>query len=338
MKRMGVAIVGLGPGSQPHLASLSALADQAELLWGVCRDPGKASLQGTAGLPPLTSDLAAVLADPAVEMVIVATPASTHLEIAGAALKAGKHTLVEKPLEVTLGKAEQLVALARESDARFGVVLQHRFKPGSVRLKEIVDSGRLGDIQAASVRVPWWRPQKGYYDQPGRGTRARDGGGVLLTQAIHTLDLFRALVGVSGVDAVQVRTTALHRMETEDYVSALLRLGNAAPGSLMATTAMMPGFPDSIEILGSEGTAVLTGGDLVATFLDGTEERLQSDGRSGGGANIMDFSPQAHQALIADFIDAARTGREPLVSGHEALETHRLIEQILAMGGAGSPG
>ena len=155
---------------------------------------------------------------------------------------------------------------------------------------------------------------------------------MLLTQAIHTLDLFRSFVGVSEVVAAQVATTALHRMETEDYAAALLRLGNGAPGTITATTAAVPGGAEHITIIGSSGTARLTGSSLRIAYVDGREEVLEGDARTGGGASIMDFPHDAHRALLADFVDAVEQNRDPLVSGEEALATQRLIEAILAKG------
>jgi len=160
----------------------------------------------------------------------------------------------------------------------------------------------------------------------------RDGGGVLLTQAIHSLDLFRSLVGVSEVIRSDVRTTDLHRMETEDLVAAILRLGNGATGTLMATTAAYPGYPERIEIIGTKGFASLIGGTLRISFLDGQEEQVESEGKTGSGASIMDFPHDSHRALIADFLDAIRDNREPLVSGGEALASQRLVADILAAG------
>jgi predicted dehydrogenase len=182
------------------------------------------------------------------------------------------------------------------------------------------------------MTVPWWRPQ-GYYDEPGRGTLARDGGGVLMTQAIHTLDLFRSLVGVSEVVAAQATRTAMHRMETEDYASALVRLGNGAPGSIVATTTAFPGGPERIEITGARGTAALIGRRLQIAYLDGEQEVVEAEGSTGAGANIMDFPHEAHRALIADFLDAVAQGRDPAATGEEALATQKLIGEILDKGG-----
>jgi predicted dehydrogenase len=210
-------------------------------------------------------------------------------------------------------------------------MLQMRFRPGSQRLKRILDAGELGPIQAASMLVPWWRSQA-YYDEPDRGTRERDGGGLLITQAIHVVDLFRWFVGVSRVEAAQVATTALHRMETEDYAAALVRLGNGAPGTIMGTVAAYPGSAESVQVIGLLGTASLTRGNLRVAWLDGREEILTDDGGSGSGANLMGFSHEPHKAVLADFLDAIEAGREPAIPGEEALATQRVIEDILAVG------
>ncbi len=159
---------------------------------------------------------------------------------------------------------------------------------------------------------------------------ARDGGGVLLTQAIHTLDLFRSLVGVSRVEAAQVITTAAHSMETEDFTSALLLLGNGVPGTLMATTAAYPGLPERIEVWGSKGSAVLAGGALRLSWIGGDTEVIEAEGGTGGGANMMDFPHDAHRAVLADFVDAIEAGRDPGVTGEEALASQRLFDEILA--------
>ena len=330
--RFGIALVGIGPGAVPHLQSLFDLRATVELRHAVTRRPAQASLGPFQGLLTPSADLQAALADPLVQAVIVATPPASHLELATQVFAAGKHLLLEKPLDISLTRAQAIVDLAQASDRRLGVVLQHRFRPGALALQDALTSGRLGTVQAASVRVPWWRPQS-YYDQAGRGTLARDGGGVLLTQAIHSLDLFRALVGVRSVLAAQVITTGLHRMETEDYASALLTLANGAPGQLLATTAMLPGRPECIEVIGSLGSAVLEGGSLQIDFVDGQTLQLKAQGGTGSGANIMDFPNDEHRALLQDFVDAITQNRAPRVTGLDALQTQQLIGQVLACAG-----
>lgn len=331
MNKIGVAVVGLGPASQPHSKSLIDLADRVDVRWAVSRSTERVKAHAEQFAFPATIDMEAAIHDPTVDAVIILTPPSSHLEVAQICLAAGKHVLVEKPLELTLERAERLVDLANTSGLRFGVVLQHRFRPASVRLKQALDEGELGKVQAGFLAVPWWRPQS-YYDEPGRGTIMRDGGGVLLTQAIHSLDLFRSLVGVSKVVKADVRTTDLHRMETEDLVTALLELGNGAAGTLMATTAAYPGYPERIEIIGTKGFASLVGGTLRLSLLSGREEVVEAEGKTGSGASIMDFPHDAHRAVLADFLDAIRDGRQPLVTGDEALATQRLVADILDAG------
>lgn len=333
-KKLGIALLGVGPGSEPHLQSLATLADSVDLRWALARsNPDKARAAVPASTR-VTGALQEILADPLVEAVIVATPAYTHLEIAAAALAAGKHTLVEKPLDVTLARAEELVGRAAAHGVHLGVVLQHRFRPGAQRLRQLLESGTLGAVQSAVLQVPWWRSQEGYYAKAGRGTLARDGGGVLLTQAIHAIDLFRSLVGVRAVVASQIATTAIHTMETEDFASALLTLGNGAPGVLVTTTAMYPGRAEVLELVCRHATATLEGGALRVQYHDGRSETVEGEAKSGSGDSIMDFSPDAHVALHRDFFGAVAQGRAPTVTGAEALATHRLIDQIVRQGQA----
>jgi predicted dehydrogenase len=330
---IGIAIIGLGNALEPHAKSLLDLKHRARVVWAAARSPTRTKAAADHFGFPTTTDIACAIDDPAVDAVMVLTPANAHLRIAEAAFAAGKHVLCEKPLETTVACGEQIIAAGRRANRRLGIMLQMRFRPGSQRLKQILDAGELGPVQAAWMSVPWWRTQA-YYDEPGRGTRERDGGGLLITQAIHMLDLFRWLVGISRVEAAQVATTALHRMETEDYAAALVRLGNGAPGTIMGTVAAYPGSAEWVQIIGLRGTAWLTGGNLRVAWLDGREEVLTDDGGSGSGANLMGFSHEPHKAVLADFLDAIEAGRDPAIPGEEALATQRVIEDILAAGGA----
>jgi predicted dehydrogenase len=330
--RLGVALVGLGLAVEPHARSLLELSDALDVRWAMSPSPDRTAAFGARYPFPVTNELGQAIADPAVDLVLLLTPPNTHLELGRACLAAGKHLLVEKPLDAELGNARELVAAAAAADRRLGVVLQHRFRPGAVRLRELLETTALGAVQAATVSVPWWRPQA-YYDEPGRGTRARDGGGVLLTQAIHTLDLFRALVGPVEVIAARSMTTALHRMETEDFAAALVSLAGGAVGTVLATTAFHPGAPERIEVIAAEGSATLTGGALQVSWVDGRTETL-GEPAGGGGADPMAFSHDAHRRLIEDFAAAVRESRDPLTSGREALLTQALIERLLQAGQA----
>ena len=328
----GIALVGIGPGAVPHLQSLHDLQHCITLHHAVARRPAAANMGPFAGRLEPHADLQQALDDPRVQAVIVATPPATHGELARRCFAHGKHVLLEKPLDISVVRASAIIDDARAAGMRLGVVLQYRFRPGSLALADMLANGRLGRIQAASVRVPWWRPQS-YYDAAGRGTMARDGGGVLITQAIHSIDLFRALLGVRRVVAAQVVKTCLHQMETEDLASALLTLDGGGIGYLMATTAMYPGRPESIEIIGELGSAILEGGALEVRLLDGTVLSMPVEGGTGSGANIMDFPNDAHRALLQDFVDAVACGRDPRVTGEDALATQRLIDEVVHSAG-----
>lgn len=176
-------------------------------------------------------------------------------------------------------------------------------------------------------------PAELYYDEPGRGTFLRDGGGMLLTQGIHTLDLMLSLAGPIAEVKSFVATTPVHRMETEDMVAAAVRFENGALGTIDATTAAYPGLPERIELACEKGSASLVGTSLAVAFQDGRRIDIAPDAGPGGtGADPMAFPHDYHRAVMADFIKALETGRPPKVNGEDALKVHRLIDAIIAAG------
>jgi predicted dehydrogenase len=332
-----LAIIGLGMAVTPHAKSLLDLRDRAEVVHAF--SPSEARRRSFAErFPfPLAGDLDAVLSDRNVDAVLILTPPNTHLDLVRRAAEAGKHVLLEKPLETTTERSLELVRLCRTAGVKLGIVLQHRFRPPAKRLRSLIAAGELGPILAASAGIRLWRPQA-YYDDPGRGTRARDGGGVLLTQGIHTLDLLLSLVGPAAEVAAYVTTTPVHRMETEDLVAAAVRYRNGALGTVEATTAAYPGHPERIEIVGEKGSAAVEGPALTVLLADGRRIEIASDDKAGGtGADPMAFPHAWHRELIADFLDAIDTGGEPLVSGEAALAVHFLIDALLESGSTGRP-
>jgi predicted dehydrogenase len=328
---IGLAIIGLGNALAPHAKTILELNERVRVVHAVARNVEQRRIASEQYRFPTSGDAMAAISDPRVDAVLILTPTNSHLEFAEAAFAAGKHVLCEKPLEVSVERGEILVASARRADRRLGMMLQLRFRAASRRLKTLLETGVLGEVQAATMIVPWWRPQA-YYDEPGRGVRARDGGGVLMIQAIHTLDLFRWFVGIGSVEAAMVHTTSLHKMETEDYATALVRLGNGAPGTIIATVAAFPGSPEQIMVIGSKGTARMDGSNLRVSFMDGTEDVVQDTGGSGSGSGLMQFSHEPHKAVINDFLDAIEQGRDPAIPGEEALATQRVIDIIINKG------
>ena len=329
MARRKIAVIGLGLALTPHAKSLVDLSDRVEVVAGFSyEDAHRKAWTKTYGFPA-TDDLDAIMADKSIDSVIVLTPATTHYDVVKRAALAGKNVLVEKPLEVTYARAKELVDVCRAAGVTFGVCQQHRYRPSGRKLAAMIAAGELGRIVCASAHARMWRPQT-YYDEPGRGTVARDGGGVLLTQAIHTLDIMLYLCG--PFESVQsfVTTTPIHRMDTEDLVCGTIKFANGAIGVVEATTAAYPGYPETVEIIAEKGCATVAGTALSVRFHDGRAFDIASDATSGGaGANPMDFPHDYHRDLITDFLDAIEEKREPQVSGAKALEVIRLIDALL---------
>jgi UDP-N-acetyl-2-amino-2-deoxyglucuronate dehydrogenase len=323
-----LAVVGLGMAVTPHARSLLDLADRVEVAHAFSRSAARRQAFAERFDFPLADDLARILADETVSAVLILTPPATHLELVERFAAAGKHILLEKPVERSTERAVALVKAAETAGVRLGVVFQSRFREASLALRARLAEGALGELAAANVACPWWRPQS-YYDEPGRGTLARDGGGVLITQAIHTLDLALSLTGPVAEVAAVCGTTRVHRMETEDFAGAGLRFANGALGALFATTAEYPGFPERIELLGTRATAVLAAGVATLHHHDGRVERIGEEQSTGGGADPMAFPHDAHRALLTDFLDALDQDREPVPSGREALRVHRFIDAAL---------
>src|SRR5215211_7318174 len=289
-----IAVVGLGMALKPHLQSLRELSGRVEI--AACYTPSEERREAFGRDNPdlsITDSLERVLADRSIRSVVFLTPPTTHQDLVQRCAAAGKHVLLEKPLEVTVERGRQAVEAMEKAGLCLGIVLQHRFRAASRRLDALIRGGELGALLSGSAYIRWWRAPE-YFAQPGRGMKARDGGGVLLTQAIHTLDLFQSLTG-----------------------------------PIDATTVSFPGFPERIELACENATAVLSVETLEVFWKDGRVERIEGSSAGGGGADPMAFSHEAHKALITDFLDAVEGNRDPAVSGREALKVHRLIEALL---------
>ena len=329
-QRLGLGVVGAGMGAKPHALALNALKDRIDV-HGVWRRDAAALKEfcDTYALPAAES-YEALLADPAVDAILILTPPNAREALVAAAAKAGKHVLMEKPVERSTEAAERIVETCDKAGVKLGIIFQHRFRAASKALAAKVASGDLGKLFAAHLVVPWWRPQEGYYDKPGRGTFAQDGGGVLITQAIHSLDLMLSLTGPVKAVTALAATTGFHSMETEDFVAGGLEFENGAFGALMATTANFPGGAETLTLNFEKASATLTGGNLTLKWFDGREETTGEASNSGGGADPMAFPFDWHMAQIADFADAVQGGGQPLSTGHTALAVHRLIDGLIA--------
>jgi predicted dehydrogenase len=335
MMRHRLAVIGLGMAAAPHAKSMLDLRDRLEVAAAFSPSEQRRAEFAARFALPTCDRLETILADRTIDAVLILTPPNTHLDLVRQAAAAGKHILLEKPVEITTERAAELVDLCRRAPVKLGVVLQHRFRPAGVKLAAMLRAGELGRIVACSASMRLWRPQS-YYDQPGRGTKARDGGGVLLTQGIHTLDLMLSLVGPVREVCGFVTTTTVHRMETEDLACAAVRFTNGALGTTEATTAVFPGFPERIEIAGEMGSAVIAGTELKVFHADNRVTEIKPDLTPGGtGADPMAFPHDYHRAVVSDFLDALEHDREPAINGNEALKVHRFIDALLEASATG---
>jgi predicted dehydrogenase len=325
---MRIGIVGLGMAVQPHMLAIRDLeaAGRARLAGGYAPSAARREAFAAKWDASVFGTLDALITE--CDLLLVLTPPGAHLPVAETAAAAGRHLIVEKPLEITAARAEALVGIAARAGVTLGVVFQHRFRPGALRLKQVIAAGELGTLLSCSACIRWWR-DAAYFAQPGRGMRARDGGGVLLTQAIHTLDLLLHLAGPVAQLAGFARTSPLRAIDTEDIVGAALRFANGAIGVLDATTVAEPGFPERIEIAGTGGSAALVAERLELHMKGRPVEVLDRGLAGGGGADPMAFDHGPHRAMIAEVLDAIEQGRAPSNAGATGLAVQKVIEAVL---------
>lgn len=336
MAKHRVGIIGLGMALKPHLTSLEELSDRVEI--AACFTPSSERRKAFAAASPhpVVDSVDAVLDDKTIDVVFILTPPMSHLDLVEQCAAAGKHVLLEKPIDFTSERGAKQVAAMSKAGKKFAIMLQHRFRDASRRLRAAVKSGELGELVSASASIRWWRTPE-YFAQPGRGMKSRDGGGVLITQAIHTLDLFQSLTGPVARVTAFAKTSPLRKIDTEDIAAAAVEFGNGAIGTIDATTVSYPGFPEKLELACANATAVLNAETLDIHYKDGRHVHHEGAASKSGGADPMAFPNDAHKALIVDFLDAIDGNREPEVSGAESLKVMRLIEAMLASAEQGRP-
>lgn len=327
---LGFGIVGCGVIGRTHAAAVACL-EGAELVAVADTVPERAGPLADTYDIPAYPDLASMLADASIDAVTVCTASGLHGEHAREAMRAGKHVIVEKPIEITLPAIDHTLAVQREMGVKLAVISQHRFDPAAQRVHELLAAGAFGTPVLANAHILWWRSQEYYDSGDWRGTWALDGGGVLMNQSIHSIDLLQWFMGpVRGVSAYT--GTLAHQIETEDTAVAALRFANGALGSIAATTSAYPGVSTRLEIAGSEGSAIIE--DDRLRYL-----HLKREGEVPVGPYGLDRSEQtqpgsqqpegeAHIRQIADIIRAIRADETPVVDGGAARHD---VEIILAI-------
>ena len=331
----GFGIVGTGMIAHFHAKAIQAMAG-GRVVACFNQNLEKANAFATEYGCTAYSTLDELLADQEVGVVTICTPSGAHRDPAIAAANAGKHVVVEKPLEITLQRCDDIIDACKKNGVKLCTIFPSRFSAANIALKDAIDAGRFGRLTLGDTFVKWWRTQE-YYDGGGwRGTWALDGGGAFMNQAIHNVDLLCWLMGDVAEIAGFTSTLAHERIEVEDVGVACLKFTNGAIGVMEATTAAWPGLLKKTEIHGSKGTVIIEQDSILRwEFADEKAEdaeirsRLGANSASSGGASDPKaISFVGHQMQLEDFVAAISTGQQPRVDGAEGRKS---VEIILAI-------
>jgi UDP-N-acetyl-2-amino-2-deoxyglucuronate dehydrogenase len=342
---IGFGIVGVGMIAAYHARAIEAAAAHRDLhLLGVTGLDGEAT-QAFAqrhGVPFHTTNIDELLAQPGLQVVCIATPSGAHLEPALKAIAAGKHVIIEKPIEITTERADRLIAAAKAAKVQISAIFQARYGKGAQLVKQTLDSGRLGRLSLCSAYVKWHRNTSYYHGW--KGTLALDGGGAVMNQAIHAVNLLHWFAGMP-VEVFGRTARVVHQgIEAEDTATANFRFANGALGVLEATTAAYPGWERRIELCGEFGSVALEDDRIVRwDFIDERPEDLETRARfanqqaaSGAGApDEINFD--GHQKQIEQMADAIRTGQPLPMDVAEARNTVALVCAIYDSARSGRP-
>jgi len=344
-KTYGFGIIGAGMIASVHARALREIPGTT-LVGVYSTTPQKREAFAAKENCRAFNRLEEMLADPAIDIVCICTPSGAHQDPALACIAAGKHCLIEKPLEVTLEKCDRIIAAAEEKGVKVAVVFPSRFYEQAMLLKEAVDTSRFGAIVLGDAYVKWHRSEAYYKSNPWRGTWELDGGGALMNQGIHSVDLLQWYMGpVKKVQAF--RANRKHKgIAVEDTVVASLEFENGALGNITCSTAIFPGELKRIEINGTAGTAVLQESNLVRWELqemtaadEAIREQSKQSGLShgGGASNPADISFKGHQLQIEDLIHAINTNGTPLVDGREGRKAVEIVLAVYRSAAIGQP-
>jgi predicted dehydrogenase len=331
----GFGIIGCGMIAHFHARAIGDIRGAKLIACYDCVPAAADKLAEATGCKPY-HDLKTMLADPAIDVVTIGTPSGAHLEPALAAARAGKHVIVEKPLEITLRRCDQIIDACQKAGVMLSTIFPSRFHEPSLEIKRAIDQGRFGRLTVGDAFVKWYRSQEYYDSGAWRGTWELDGGGALMNQAIHSVDLLSWLMG--PVVEVNARTGLLahQRIAVEDVALATVGFANGAMGVIEASTAIYPGYLKRIEIHGSTGSAIMQEEDIIAwDFVkpakrDEAIRRKMSAQKSGGGgaADPKAIGHHGHTRQFQDVLAAMKKGMTPSIDG---VEGRRSVEIILAI-------
>jgi len=341
------AVIGAGVIGDVHSHALTDL-DGVELVAIADVDESKAAaMAGKYAVPTFTADVEALLHREDIDAVTVCTPSGVHADVAVAALTAGKHVVVEKPIDISLAAADRIGAAEQSSGKRVAVISQHRFDKSTEKVLAAVRSGNFGTITSAIASHAWWRGQSYYDSGDWRGTWAMDGGGAVMNQTIHTINLMVIMLGTPVEVFAYTACLAHERIEVEDTAVAVVKFSSGALGVIHGTTAAYPGLDASLRIFGSKGSAIISNDELTFFHENAGDapEVLMPDAANPPNqvteADKLTAADQAlgkgHQAQLADFVNAVRTGGPVRVGTSEARTSLSVILALYESAASGNP-
>jgi predicted dehydrogenase len=341
---IGFGIIGCGMISRFHAKAVAGIRGAKVV---ACQDafPGAADKLAAELGCTAYHDLDAMLADPEVDVVTICTPSGLHMEPAVAAAKAGKHIIVEKPLDITLARCDAMIAAAKKAGVVLSTIFPSRFHESSQLVKQAIDKGRFGRLTMGDAYVKWFRTQEYYDSGAWRGTWKLDGGGALMNQAVHSVDLLLWFMGPAVEVSAYTATLAHQRIEVEDVAVATVKFANGAIGVIEASTATWPGELKRLEISGDAGSAIVREEDLaVWKFAKETKadeairQKMASRTQTGGGAaDPKAIGHHGHMLQFQDVLAAIKKGKQPLIDGPEGRKAVELILAIYKSAETGKP-
>ena len=324
-----IGIIGGGGISDTHARAVQEV-DGAKVVAFVGTNREKVERLGQTYQGAAYKDLETFLTHKPMDVVMIGSPSGLHAEQGIECALRGLHVLVEKPIDVIVEKADDLIAECKRANVKLGVCFQDRFATDSTRLKELIENGGLGKVFLVSAHVKWYRPPEYYSNSRWRGRLALDGGGALMNQGVHTIDLMLWLLG--DVKRVYAKTlTALHDIESEDTLVATLEFSNGAIGTLEAATSVYPGYDRRLEITGSEGTVIferdrIIRADLKSSSFGNLQSEVLDTNRSSSSPIVSDVT--GHKRILEDFLNAIRTDGQPRCDGYEGRRSVNLVKAI----------
>lgn len=280
---------------------------------------------------PVYQEFDELLSHKPLDAITVCTPTGTHLEFGEKAAEAGKHVIIEKPIEINVRRGKRLIDCCRQNGVKLAVIYQNRFSKGAVRMKEVMDKGIIGEPIMARASVKWFRDQEYYSSSNWRGTLNLDGGGAVINQAVHTVDLLCWFLGEADSVSAYKATMTHTDIEAEDNAVAIIRFKSGVMAVFEASTSIIPAQPRRVEINGKKGSVILTDDDAVVLLGAGSEESNEDDSpKSGSGAGdpLEGLGYQNHAAQYGQIIEAILKDKTPVVSGEESLQSLAVVESI----------